>query len=178
MSLNSRELLERLASANNFCQTLSGHRFDAAARWQAAAGGVVNSLIVVGAEPVILGDRVISCTGDGGIGEFFRAPTVTLAATPVKQGVYNLYDGLDYTPLFALYASDQFTLTADGDKCFGSIYFGGGTTNQSQGTGPTALGEPRILQANTRYLLRITSYDTASQYIQSRLTFTEGDPLL
>jgi len=176
--LTPTEYLQRQASATPFCRTISGHRFDAASRWQAAAGGVVNTLIVVGAEPVILGDRVISCTGNGGVGEFFRAPTVSLASSPVKQGVYNLYDGFAYTPLFALYASDQFTLTADGTKCFGNIYFGGSTSNQSQGTGPTSLGEPRILQANTRYLLRITSYDTASQYVQSRLTFTEGDPLL
>jgi len=178
MTFTLTELMQRLTSGNNFARSLTGHRFDAATRWQAAALGVVNTLIVTGSEPVILGERTLSCTGNGGIGEFFRSPTVTLVSSPVKQGVYNLYDGFDYSPLFALYASDQFTLTADGIKCFGNVYFGGSTSNQAQGSGPTNIGEPRILQANTRYLLRITSYDSASQYIQSRLTFTEGNPLI
>jgi len=159
------------------CRTIQGRRFEAANSWTLTASTIIYTLIVIGDTPCI-GERDLGWNGIGGVYKLFKTPTVTMVSNPVKQAVYNLNPMANYTNKFSMYDTTQFTVVSEGTKAFSNLFFGGATTDSSKGNNLIRLGEPRVLEANTTYLLSITSRDAADQTILSRLILQESELFL
>jgi len=172
--LTPTEYLQRIASSIEMFHTMQGHRFEAANSWTLTATGIIYTLIITGDTPCI-GERDLGWNGVGGVYKVFKNPTVTMVQSPVKQAVFNLNPGSGYVNKFSMYDTTQFTVTNEGTKAFSNLFFGGATTDASKGGNLARFGEPRVLEANTTYLLSVTSRDTTDQTVLSRIILQESE---
>lgn len=148
-----------------------GKVWEASRKITLAAGASAYSLIKTGADPCILMERVLGCTGQGVTGSIFKAPTYSSIGT--EDPMYNL-SGINPQPrLVKLYAGT--VPTNNGTKAGADIFVLSSSSNQSKGVAPREFGSRRILAANSEYLLVITSTDTASQDASAEIVLIEGD---
>lgn len=137
----------------------------------AVAGGASNdTMFVTGALTVSLKGRVIGYTGDGVTARIFTGATYTGGTSVPYENAsdINPVTGLSQIIVGA-------TVTDDGTLAFAPDHLIGNTSNQGKGSTGAVIGREKLLKANTIYLFRLTSLDSAAQDITSLLTWYEGD---
>lgn len=151
-----------------------GILFTASRRVTGVAGSAnLDSIFVTGSKQIVLNSRIIGYTGKGVIASIYRGATYT-GGTPAD--VQNPNDVHPATATATLLTGA--TITSDGQLTVAPSYSEGNGSNQGQGNSQAVLGESIIMQANTAYLLRITSLDTTVQNINAFISWIEDDKYL
>lgn len=132
-------------------------------------GQRAESILRVGAKPVMLKARVFGYTGDGLTVNLYRSPVYT-GGTP-ETTIYNMSDSSEEVLLSSILVGA--VLTSDGVQRATTMSLIGPASAQGAGSILSRFGGNRILQANTDYLLTFTSLSNA-QTVTARLEFFEG----
>lgn len=138
----------------------------------APGGGVSDTLFITGSKPVILKERIASYTGDGVLLEIYEGATYSVLGVTVPS--YNLSRIIATSPEATFYSAS--TITGQGVKAYPDEYLIGNVSNQGNGGTGLVIGRERILKANTVYLFKATSLDSAAQDIWLFDSFYEGEP--
>ena len=151
-----------------------GGLFTASRRVTDVAGGAnLDSIFITGTKQVVFNQRVIGYTGKGVIASIYRGAVAT-GGTAAEVNNPN-----DVTPqAVTAQILTGSTITSIGQLTVAATYSEGNASNQGQGNSQAKLGEQIIIAPSTTYLLRITSLDTATQNINSYVSWFEDDAYL
>lgn len=155
-----------------------GLEFEGSVLFNLASLGASNTIFLTGALPVSLKTRVINYSGEGVKAEIFEAPNYTGGSSVAYQNssAYATPVVGSIPPAVGLVQIlTGAVIVDDGTLKFAPVYGLGNTSNQGKGATNQSLGEEHILKANTAYLLRITSLDSAAQSVSSFLSWYEGE---
>ncbi len=137
------------------------------------ANSNVDSLFVTGSKQIVLNSRIIGYTGKGVVASIYRGATYTGGTAADVQNP-NDVDPATATATLLTGA----TITDIGQLTVAPSYSEGNSSNQGQGNSQAVLGENIIMQANTAYLLRITSLDSSTQNVNAFISWIEDDKYL
>jgi hypothetical protein len=135
-----------------------------------AASGSLDTVMLTGANPVVLKSRTL-CFDGVGINAFIYRDSAYTGGTPLES--YNVNDINPYTPQSVFYSGA--TISLIGELTRAPRYVFGSTNVTSAGVAFQAIEAPQILKPNTAHVFRLTNRSTTgTQRVSSLVEWYEG----